>query len=178
MEFKIDNSSAESNETTPLTAMSEAVEQADTVSPETGRQVRRYLGAGWRFTRHLLEMVVAMMAGMAVLGVVVGMLGEPSGEVNLLVEYGVMGVFMSVPMVAWMRYRGHAWSDGLEMTAAMLVPMFALVLPVELDMARYVPGLSEESLMVLAHVAMLAGMAALMIYRLDRYTHEAHSHHA
>jgi hypothetical protein len=178
MEFKIDNSSAESNETTPLTAMSEAVEQADTVSPETGRQVRRYLGAGWRFTRHLLEMVVAMMAGMAVLGVVVGMLGEPSGEVNLLVEYGVMGVFMSVPMVAWMRYRGHSWSDGLEMTAAMLVPMFALVLPVELDMARYVPGLSEESLMVLAHVAMIAGMAGLMIYRLDRYAHEAHSHHA
>ena len=174
MEFKMDNIIAESNETTPLTAMSETVEQADTVSPETGRQVRHYLDAGWHFTRHLLEMVVAMMAGMAVLGLAVGMLDEPSREVNLLVEYGVMGVFMSVPMVAWMRYRGHSWSDGLEMTAAMLVPMFALVLPVELGVA----DLSEHSLMMLSHVAMIGGMAALMLFRPDRYVHGAYGHHA
>jgi hypothetical protein len=174
MEFKMDNISAESNETTSLTAMGEAVEQADTVSPETGSRIRRYLGAGWHFTRHLLEMVVAMMAGMAVLGVVVGMLGGPFGEVNLLVEYGVMGVFMSVPMVAWMRYRGHSWADGLEMTAAMLVPMLALVLPVEMG----VVGLSEHSLMVLSHVAMIGGMAALMLVRPDRYARGAHDHHA
>jgi hypothetical protein len=173
MEFRTDNISAESNETTSLTAMGEAVEQADTVSPERGGQIRRYLGAGWSFTRHLLEMVVAMMAGMAVLGVAVGLLGEPFGEVNLLVEYGVMGVFMSVPMVAWMRYRGHSWTDGMEMTAAMLVPMFSLVLPVELGVA----GLSEHSLMVLAHAAMIGGMAALMLFRPDRYAHGAHGQH-
>jgi flagellar biosynthetic protein FliP len=114
-------------------------------------------------------MVVAMIAGMAVLGVAIGLLGEPPGYSDLLARYALMGASMSAPMVAWMRYRGHPWSDGLEMTAAMLVPMFALVLPVELGVAGYVPGLSEGSLMVLSHVAMIGGMAALMLYRFDRY---------
>lgn len=132
------------------------------------------LGAGWRFTRHLLEMVAAMMAGMAVLGVVIWALGEPPGYANPLVEYGLMGVSMSAPMVAWMRYRGHSWSDGLEMTLAMLAPMFALVLPVELGVA--VPGLSEGSLMMLSHVGMIGGMVVLMLYRWDRYVHGAHDH--
>ena len=147
-------------------------------SPEMGGRVRRYLGAAWRFTRHLLEMVVAMIAGMEVLGVAIWLLGEPPGYANLLVHYSLMGAFMSAPMVAWMRYRGHSWSDGLEMTAAMLVPMFALVLPVELGVARYVPGLTQGSLTLLSHVAMIGGMAGLMVYRWDRYVHASHGHHA
>jgi hypothetical protein len=73
---------------------------------------------------------------------------------------------MAAPMVAWMRYRGHYWSDGGEMTAAMLVPMIAPVSLVEMGVA--VPGLSEGSLMMLSHVAMIAGMVALMVYRFER----------
>jgi hypothetical protein len=53
------------------------------------------------------------------------------------------------------------------MTAAMLAPV-ALV---ELGVA--VPGPSEGSLMMLSHVAMIGGMVALMIYRLDRYAHRS-----
>ena len=154
-------------------------ESTETASPEAGGRVRRRLrlGAGWRFARHLLEMVVAMMAGMAVLGVAIWALGEPPGyDANPLVEYGLMGASMAAPMVAWMRHRGHSWSDGLEMTVAMLAPMFALVLPVELGVA--VPGLSEGSLMMLSHVAMIGGMVALMVYRFDRYAHGVHSHRA
>ena len=175
MEIKIDTNGTEPVEPAALAVTGEVLEPTETVSPETGGQVLRYVVAGWHFTRHLLEMVIAMVAGMMVLGVAVRILGEPSGEVNLLVEYAFMGASMSAPMVAWMRYRGHPWSDGLEMTAAMLVPMFALVLPVELGVAGYVPGLSEGSLKVLSHVAMIGGMAALMLYRFDRY---AHGHHA
>jgi hypothetical protein len=119
-----------------------------------------------------------MGAGMAALSVANWLLGEPPGYANPLVEYGMMGVFMSVPMVAWMRRRGHAWSDGGEMTAAMLFPMYALVIPVELGVAGYVPGLSEDSLMALSHVAMIGGMIALMVYRLDRYAHGSHRHRA
>src|SRR5918999_1770758 len=111
----------------------------------------------------------AMTVGMAVLGVALWALGEPPGYANLLVRYGLMGAFMAAPMVAWMRHRGHSWSDGLEMTGAMLVPMLAPVLPVELGVAGYVPGLSEDSLMMLSHVAMIGGMVALMVYRWDRY---------
>jgi hypothetical protein len=79
-------------------------------------------------------------------------------------------------MVGWMRYRGHSWSDGGEMTAAMLVPTLVLVAPVELGVA--VPGLSEGSLMVLSHVAMIGGMVALMVYRFDRYAHADHERRA
>ena len=176
METNAYTNNAEPYDAATPTAMSQAAQHLGTASPETGGRVRRYLGAGWRFTRHLLEMVVAMIAGMAVLGLAIWLLGEPPGYRNLLVRYGLMGAFMSAPMVAWMRYRGHPWSDGLEMTAAMLVPMFALVLPAELGVARYVPGLTQGSLPLLSHVAMIAGMAGLMLYRWDRYVHGSHGH--
>jgi hypothetical protein len=168
-------------ETATPAGMSKAAVRTDTASPEAGRRVRRRLrlGGGWRFARHLLEMVVAMMAGMAVLGVALWVLGEPPGyDAHPLVEYGLMGASMTAPMVAWMRHRGHSWYDGLEMTAAMLIPMLALVVSVELGVARYVPGLSEHSLMMLSHVAMIAGMVVLMIYRFDRYAHGAHGRRA
>jgi hypothetical protein len=165
MERKTNTNGTEPNEPATLTAMSKAVEEAGTVSPRKAGQARRRLrlGAGWRFMRHLLEMVVAMFAGMAVLGVALAVLGEPPGYANLFVRYGLMGTFMAAPMVGWMRYRDHAWSDGLEMTAAMLAPTFALVVPVELGVA--VPKLSDGSLITLSHVAMIGGMVALMIYR-------------
>ena len=147
---------------------------AGTVPPEKGGGVRSRLVSGWRFSRHLLEMVVAMLAGMAVLGVAIWALGAPPGYANLFVRYGLMGAFMAAPMVGWMRYRGHSWSDGLEMTVAMLFPMFALVFPVELGIV----GLTGHSLMMLSHVAMIGGMVALMIYRWDRYAHGAHDRRA
>ena len=75
--------------------MSDAAGLAGTTSPETGGRVRSYLISGWRFARHLLEMVVAMLAGMALLGVALAALGEPPGYANLLVEYGLMGASMS-----------------------------------------------------------------------------------
>jgi hypothetical protein len=139
-------------------------------------RARRYLGAGWRFTRHLVEMVIAMFAGMGLLGLALWVLDEPPGYSNLLVRYGLMGAFMAAPMVAWMRYRGHFWSDGVEMTAAMLVPMFTPVVLMESGVA--VPGLSEASLPLFAHVGMIAGMVTLMVFRFDRYARGPHGHRA
>jgi hypothetical protein len=172
----MNSNNTEPTETATPARMSDAVGLAGTASSEKGGRVRSRLVSGWHFTRHLLEMVVAMLAGMAVLGVAIWLLGEPPGYSNLLVKYGLMGASMVVPMVAWMHHRGHSWSDGGEMTAAMLAPMFALVLPVELGVA--VPGLSEGSLMMLSHVAMIGGMVALMVYRWDRYAHGAHDRRA
>jgi hypothetical protein len=147
-----------------------------TVSPGTGWwSGRRLPGPGWRFARHILEMIAAMMVGMMILGAAVGAWGEPPGYSNPLVEYGLMGASMSVSMVAWMRFRGHAWLDGLEMTAAMLVPMFAVVIPFWLGAVGEAPGQSGHALMTLAHAAMIGGMVALMIYRRDHYTHGAGS---
>jgi len=168
------NNGTRSDGTAPFAVAGEAARRQSVASPGTGGQARwrLRLGAGWRFSRHLLEMVVAMIAGMMMLGVAIAVFGEPPGYANPLVEYGLMGASMAAPMVAWMRYRGHAWSEGLQMTAAMLVPMFALVLPVEFGVA--VPGLTEGSLMVLSHAAMITGMVVLMVCRFDRYAHDAH----
>ena len=33
-----------------------------------------------------------------------------------------MAFTMTVPMVAWMRYRGHSWQPTLEMAASMVIP--------------------------------------------------------
>ena len=172
MERNMDTRGTEPNRPANPTATGGAAELAGKTSPETGGRARGRLVPVWRFTRHLLEMVVAMMLGMGVFGLAV--MGEPPGYANLLVRYGLMGAFMAAPMVAWMRYRGHSWRDREEMTAAMLVPMLIPVALVELGVA--VPGLSEGSLMVLAHVAMIAGMVALMVYRWDRYAHGANGH--
>jgi hypothetical protein len=158
----------ESAETTSPAGVSETAKPVATVLSEMAGRVRRL--SGRRFVRHVLEMILAMMVGMMILGVAVGALGEPPGYSNPLVEYGFMGASMSVSMVAWMRFRGHAWSDGLEMTAAMLVPMFVVVTPFGLGAAGETPGWSDHSLMMLAHVAMIGGMVALTIYRRGRYT--------
>lgn len=136
------------------------------------------LAAGWRFTRHLVEMLVAMFVGMMVLDLAVTLLGSPPGDDTLLGGYAYMGLAMTLPMVAWMRRMGHPWADCGEMTAAMLGPMFALVLPVALGVERIVPGLTADSLMLPAHGAMIAGMVLLMLYRWDRYAHGSHCRHA
>jgi flagellar biosynthetic protein FliP len=170
METRMNPSDIEPTETASLVGISQSARLAGTTSPETVGRVRRRLVPGWHFTRHLLEMVAAMLAGMAVLGLVIRVLGEPPGYASPLVEYGLMGAFMSAPMVAWMRHRGHSWGDGLEMTAAMLLPTLALVLPIELGVA----GPTGHTLMMLAHVAMIGGMVALMIYRRDRYVDGTH----
>ena len=83
-----------------------------------------------------------MFAGMATLGLALGAPGEPAGYATPLVEHGLMGAAMAAPMVAWMRHRGHAWSDGLEMTAAMLGPGFLRIHPAERGIARSLFGLS------------------------------------
>jgi flagellar biosynthetic protein FliP len=109
---------------------------------------------------------------------VLGALREPPGYAHPLVEHGLMGASMSAPMVAWMRHRGHSWSDGMEMTAAMLVPAFVLVFAAEWGPASSVFSLSGSTPTMLSHLTMVAGMAALMVYRWDRYAHRAHGRSA
>ena len=100
----MDPNDIESIETETPAGMSDEVRVAGTASPEKGDRIRSRLVSGWRFTRHLLEMVLAMLAGMAV-GVAIWALGEPPGYSNLLVKYGLMGASMAAPMVGWMRRR-------------------------------------------------------------------------
>lgn len=131
------------------------------------------------FVRHYLEMVVAMFVGMFALGMpLAALLGAVGIDVSAwqtdareLLLLG-MAVTMSVPMAAWMRYRGHGWAPVWEMTASMFVPSFAAI-------ALLWGGMVEDSeaLLLIQHVGMLPSMLAVMLFRLDEYTgHGRHAH--
>ena len=75
---------------------------------------------------------------------------------------------MTIPMVAWMRYRGHRWQPSLEMAASMIIPTLVAIALLAADV------LSFGALMGLEHVAMLVGMLVAMLLRLDEYTGHAH----
>jgi hypothetical protein len=79
MVAKTHSDHTEPTEMTTHATMSEAATLAGTASQKSDRRVRRRLLSAWRFTRHLLEMVVAMLAGMALLEMAIGALGEPPG---------------------------------------------------------------------------------------------------
>jgi hypothetical protein len=129
------------------------------------------------FIRHYAEMVVAMFAGMAVLGVPAGWaLGAVGSSWSQLSDTAPslmllgMAITMTVPMVAWMRYRGHGRRANVEMSASMLVPTFVV-------MALQLTGIAEDigALLVVEHVAMLLGMLGVMLARPSEYTHH-HDH--
>lgn len=117
--------------------------------------------------RHYLEMVAAMVVGMVVLGPVwrLGLNAAGAGALLDRPELAalVMATNMTVAMTAWMRYRGHRWAATAEMAAAMYVPFVVLFVPLWLGL------LSPAGLVVLGHVLMLAGMAAVMLRRPAEY---------
>jgi hypothetical protein len=80
-----------------------------------------------------------------------------------------MAFTMTVPMVAWMRYRGHRWQPTLEMAASMVIPTLVAIALLAIGVLGF------AALMGLEHVAMLLGMLLAMLLRTDEYT--SHAHH-
>jgi hypothetical protein len=124
------------------------------------------------FVRHYVEMVVAMFLGMAVLGapalVALGAAGVSSAELRsdapALLLLG-MGISMTVPMVAWMRYRGHGWGASNEMAASMLIPTAGMI-------ALLGIGIDDMgTLLMIEHVVMLPSMLVAMLLRREEYSH-------
>jgi hypothetical protein len=130
------------------------------------------------FARHLVEMLLAMIVGMSILGLVDSAILRALGLGTLrqlpLVDLAIMSVEMTVPMAGWMAFRGHAARDTVEMGLAMILPAGALVVsggigavgPMDAEMAY--------------HPLMLIAMVGLMVARRDVYAvgHHAHRHHA
>ena len=119
------------------------------------------------FIRHYLEMVIAMLLGMAVLGIPGFMALEAAGvdtEAAGVLLWG-MAVSMTVPMVAWMRHRGHGWLPCWEMSGAMIVPTIGALALLEagaLDGAHAAMGIQ--------HVVMFPAMLGMMLLRRGEYT--------
>jgi hypothetical protein len=73
-------------------------------------------------------------------------------------------------MVAWMSWRGHSPRQNAEMALSMIVPTLAVI---ALSAAALVENV--DSLLVLEHVAMLAGMFAVMATRAEEYSGHHHT---
>ena len=117
----------------------------------------------WRFVRHYLEMVVAMLVGMATLyplWLLAGG-GDRATEVELL----VMATAMTVPMVGWMWFRGHRARPTVEMAAAMYAG-FVVLFPF-----LWAGALDDMGVMMVGHVLMPLFMLGAMLARRDEYLH-------
>ena len=145
-----------------------------------------------RLIQHYLEMVIAMFAGMLAWGWLSAVLFGQGGAMGMHASMPATGVIdaqqsvmsqiggitamdlsMIIPMVLWMRYRGHSWRHGAEMSAAMVVP----AIPVYAAVLIW-PGTFGPVSTMLSHGAMLLGMAALMIAQRDTHAEHDHAHAA
>lgn len=129
------------------------------------------------FWRHYLEMVAAMVGGMALL-MPPFMMGSRALGYSFMfdptVRTLVMATAMNIGMVVWMRYRGHTWERTGEMVVGMTLPFLVFLLPMWLGL------ISEGTLNLAGHLAMLVGMYAAMRFRRDEYSmdHSMHAHQA
>jgi hypothetical protein len=129
------------------------------------------------FIRHYAEMVVAMFLGMAILGLPAGWalnaLGTSMHELHTdapALMLLAMATMMAVPMVGWMRYRGHGRRPNTEMAASMFIPTLAV-------MALLPTGIGAMTLMGVQHALMLPAMLVAMLLRPAEYSsHHGHAH--
>jgi hypothetical protein len=121
-----------------------------------------------RFIRHYLEMILVMLIGMAVLGGLVSLVADITATGPMLVE---MGVTMTVPMVGWMRFRGHTWLPCVEMGASMVLPTLGTLALLGLGIVQ-----GAGALMLILHAVMLPAMLVAMLLRRDEYRCDHHAH--
>ena len=133
------------------------------VVPE-GRR-RRRISPFWR---HFLEMLAAMVAGMiATVAIFLSIVGLKSwGQVTA--QYPTqallaMATGMTVPMVAWMLFRGMGWRNSYGMAAAMVLPVVPFLCLVWLGVTKSAQCGAYCALTVVA-------MLGLMFYRRSEYS--------
>jgi hypothetical protein len=120
------------------------------------------------FWRHFLQMFAAMAVGMFVTGFIfvsiVGLKswGELTGRYPTQALLA-MAVGMTVPMVAWMLFRGMGWKNSFEMAGAMVLPVIPFLCLVWFNVTK--------SAQCGAYcVATIVAMLALMRYRQSEYS--------
>ena len=129
-------------------------------------------GSKRAFARHFGEMVLAMLLGMLVLGGAAELLFAAAGS-SLADQSGaaqvmLMGFNMTLPMVLWMSYRGHAAARNVEMALSMIVPsVVAAVL-------AWAGALESGAALGVQHAVMIPAVLGVMLWRYEDYSH-AHS---
>ena len=136
-----------------------------TASAATTRNRRPW--RAWFF--HLAEMMIAMMAGMVVLGGalegILSLAGTSLSDAPAAIKASVMAFNMTVPMAAWMHHRGHGARHNVEMAGSMVVPT-ALVI------ALHSLGLvAADGVLLIQHAVMVPAMVGVMLVRFEHYAH-------
>jgi hypothetical protein len=124
-------------------------------------------GSKRAFARHFGEMVVAMFLGMGVLGGLAALgfavSGGSSSDLPGGVRVTLMGIYMTVPMVLWMRYRGHAAARNAEMALSMMVPTLAAAA------LAFAGMLGTGAALGIQHAVMVPAMLGVMLWRYEEY---------
>ncbi|MEV4196735.1 DJ-1/PfpI family protein [Micromonospora globbae] len=124
-----------------------------------------------RFVRHYLEMALAMLVGMSLLGPLESwLLGTGWDDLRAAPEFDamMMATNMTVAMVAWMLWRRHSGSATGKMAAAMYA---AFLLPLPL---LWLGTLSTGAFLTSGHVLMFVAMAAVMLCHVEEYAGHPH----
>ena len=126
----------------------------------------RSQSAFWQHFWQMLAVMVAGMVGSAAIFLTViqkdweeATVSHPSASL-LVVAFG-----MTVPMVAWMLYRGMGWRNSSEMAAAMIVPVVPFLLLVWFNVTKS----AQCGLYCLIGIAAMLG---LMLHRRGEYSTE------
>jgi hypothetical protein len=128
------------------------------------------------FTRHVLEMCIAMCIGWGVLGLLFGqadgLIGISNPNIQIPELSTLVAAFnMTLPMAAWMRFRKMEWRPIGEMSAAMFIEAILLIGVAQFGI------LQRGSLVAWLHYLMMPAMLVPMFLRLDLYTAHHGSHH-
>jgi NhaP-type Na+/H+ or K+/H+ antiporter len=113
-------------------------------------------------------MLAAMAVGMIATGAVfLSVVGLKTWD-QVLVQYPTqallaMAAGMTIPMVAWMLFRGMGWRNSYEMAAATVLPVTSFLFFVW-------SGVTTSAQCGGYCVVMLAAMLGLMLYRRDEYS--------
>jgi hypothetical protein len=114
-------------------------------------------------------MVVGMVAAAAILLSVVGTTWDEATRQYPSASLLAIAAGMTIPMAAWMVYRGMGWKNSREMAAAMAVPVIPFLCLVWIGAT---PTAQCGAYCLVAIVTMLA----LMVHRRDEYSMEMHRH--
>lgn len=142
----------------------------------TGQELSvRHPGSRRAFVRHFVEMLLAMVVGMAALlplwELVTGGQPDTVWVHRAEVESLVMATAMALPMALWMRFRGHRLAPIVEMSLAMYAG-FVVLFPF-----LWLGSTDAGGVMMIGHVLMLVFMLGAMLARYGEYSHSHHRQH-
>lgn len=142
----------------------------DRVSGAPHRDARPVHAHRSHFWRHFLQMLGVMVAGMVVTGAIfLSAVGIKTWD-EVTTQFPTqallaMALGMTIPMVAWMLYRGMGRRNSYEMAAVMFLPVIPFLCLVWFNVT--------ESAMCGAYCAVtVVAMLALMFYRRGEYEME------